>query len=149
MPPRREADEAWSESEPSTDAESLFSNDNNAATDSDSDVESPSEDSPSEDDGRPRWEDDHLLSRVAFHKSQGRARPRRKNWSQSLVERELDFWCQYVLFFREIPFPPLDADRPSPLASARESSASRPRACVPARQKPSRRTLNGARRISG
>jgi hypothetical protein len=43
-------------------------------------------DSLSEGDGRSNAERDDLLQRISFHKSQGRARSRRKAWSQSLVE---------------------------------------------------------------
>ncbi|KAK4934783.1 hypothetical protein LTR10_024040 [Elasticomyces elasticus] len=37
-------------------------------------------------------ENDHLLQRIAYHKAEGRARSRRKPWSQTLVQREVDFW---------------------------------------------------------
>ena len=39
-----------------------------------------------------RPENDHLLQRIAYHKAEGRARSRRKPWSQTLVQREVDFW---------------------------------------------------------
>ncbi|KIW87203.1 uncharacterized protein Z519_12105 [Cladophialophora bantiana CBS 173.52] len=83
-----DSSEGWGESEPATDVEPLFSDD--TITDSASEVNSLLES-----DRRSRSEEDHLLERVAFHKSQGRARSRRKPWSQSLVERELDFWRQF------------------------------------------------------
>lgn len=61
------------------------------APDSDSDL-----DSPLEHDGRSVTERDDLLQRMAFHKSQGRARSRRKPCSQSMVDREFVFWTGCV-----------------------------------------------------
>jgi hypothetical protein len=37
-----------------------------------------------------------LQQRKAFHKSQGRAKSKRSDWSQSLVDREFQQWERYV-----------------------------------------------------
>ena len=87
--PRSHADIDEIMSDGSTDVEALFSD--ISSVDSASDV-----DSSSAEKGPAGVREDHLLERIAFHKSQGRARSRRKPWSQSLVERELDFWRQCV-----------------------------------------------------
>jgi hypothetical protein len=98
------------------------------ATDSTSDL-----DSLFEDDGRSVAERDDLLQRMAFHKSQGRARSRRKAWSQSLVEREVDFWRQCV-YPHSIPAMLLPILTCCPLiASVAESARSTWSACRPAR----------------
>jgi hypothetical protein len=89
---RSDPDIDRTESDESTDVEDLFSD--VSSVDSASDVNTP----PAEN-GPAGAQDDHLLERIAFHKSQGRARSRRKPWSQTLVERELDFWRQYVTLF--------------------------------------------------
>jgi hypothetical protein len=77
------------ESEESTDKGDLFSD--TFRVDSASEVDSIGVG------GQCSVQDDNLLKRIAFHKSQGRSRSRRKAWSQSLVERELDFWQQWVV----------------------------------------------------
>src|ERR1700760_2198299 len=85
---RSDPDIDGTESDGSTYVEDLFSE--VSSVDSASDVNTP----PAE--KRPAGaRDDHLLERIAFHKSQGRARSRRTPWSQTLVERELVFWRQY------------------------------------------------------
>ena len=87
--PRSDLDSDEIVSDRSTDVKTLFSD--ISSIDLASDV-----DAPSAEDGPAGVRDDQLLERIAFHKSQGRARSRRKPWSQSLVERELDFWRQCV-----------------------------------------------------
>jgi hypothetical protein len=89
MEPESECDDVSSGPETSRAVKSVRGSE--AHTDSTSDL-----DSLSETDGRSDGERDDLLQRMAFHKSQGRARSRRKAWSQSLVEREVDFWRQCV-----------------------------------------------------
>jgi hypothetical protein len=97
-------DDDWNDAEGSAEVDFPFSDDSSPDSDSDSaevdflfsDDSSPDSDldatSLSEGDGQFSEGDDYLLERITFHQTQGRARSRRKPWSQSLVERELNFW---------------------------------------------------------
>lgn len=99
------------------------------------------------DDSRSVTDGHDLLQRMAYHKSQGRARSRRKAWSQSLVEREVDFWrqCVYPPFYASTPAMLLSilTCRP-PIASVAGFARSSWGASRPARLRPLRHTTNGA-----
>jgi hypothetical protein len=63
--------------------------------DTDVDIENTSESDTDEDsDGEATNESESkaLLERVEFHKSEGRAKSRRSDWSTGLVRREIQFW---------------------------------------------------------
>jgi hypothetical protein len=41
-------------------------------------------------------EGEYLRKRIDYHESEGRAKPRRSNWTNSLVKREFEYWQKQV-----------------------------------------------------